>query len=110
MEESGQSLNEIINSPDFEPEQLGVRFWFEQYSKRTTVVDNLRELGNAYGSDGNEQELDDVCAPIDQCRINFKGQEQGNKNLQSHRLSGRETEPDKSPRASLNATREPAST
>ena len=31
-------------------------------SKGTTVVDNFRELENAYGNDGNERELDDVCA------------------------------------------------
>jgi len=29
---------------------------------RTTVVDKTRELGHVYGSDDNEQELDDVCA------------------------------------------------
>ena len=29
---------------------------------RTTVVDSFRELGNAYGNDGNERELDDVGA------------------------------------------------
>jgi hypothetical protein len=28
----------------------------------TTVVDKFRELGNVYGSDGSELELDDVCA------------------------------------------------
>ena len=77
-------------------------------SKGTTVVDNFRELENAYGNDGNERELDDVCAPIDQWRIDSKGQERGNKNLQSHRLSGREAEADESPRTALNATRLPA--
>jgi hypothetical protein len=29
---------------------------------RTTVVDKFRELGNVYGNDGSERELDDVCA------------------------------------------------
>ena len=28
----------------------------------TTVVDNFKELGKVYGSDGNEQEVDGVCA------------------------------------------------
>jgi len=28
----------------------------------TTVLDKFRELGNVYGNDGSERELDDVCA------------------------------------------------
>ncbi len=32
-----------------------------QKEKSTTVVDIFRELGNVYGSDDSEQELDGYC-------------------------------------------------
>ncbi len=34
MEENCQNLEEMLETPDFDPERLGARFWFEQYQKQ----------------------------------------------------------------------------
>ena len=38
----------------------------------TTVVDNFKEIGNVYGNDGNEQELDGVYAKKTSGRSSLK--------------------------------------
>jgi hypothetical protein len=40
--------------------------------RSTTVVDNFKELGNVYGSDGNEQELDGAGAKKTNGRSSLK--------------------------------------
>ena len=43
MEESGQNLDEMINAPNFEPERLGAKYWFEQYSKQREQNQQLQQ-------------------------------------------------------------------
>jgi len=43
MEESDQNLDEMIHAPDSEPERLGARFWFEQYSKQREQNQQLKQ-------------------------------------------------------------------
>ena len=43
MEENGQNLDETIEAPDFDPERLGTKFWFEQYSKQREQKQQLQQ-------------------------------------------------------------------
>lgn len=43
MEQQQLSLGEMIASPDFSPEELGARFWYEQYEKLAQKVLELDE-------------------------------------------------------------------
>jgi hypothetical protein len=43
MEKQQPTLGEIIASPDFSPEELGARFWYEEYKKLAQKVLELDE-------------------------------------------------------------------
>ncbi len=43
MEENCQNLEEMLETPDFDPERLGARFWFEQYQKQREQNQQLQQ-------------------------------------------------------------------
>jgi uncharacterized protein YhaN len=43
MEENCQNLEEMLDAPDFDPERLGARFWFEQYSQQKEHNQQLKQ-------------------------------------------------------------------
>jgi Family of unknown function (DUF6444) len=43
MEQQQPTLEEIIASPDFSPEKLGARFWYEQYLNQREQYEKLAQ-------------------------------------------------------------------
>jgi hypothetical protein len=41
MEQQQPTLEEIITSPDFSPEKLGAKFWYEQYQNQKEQYEKL---------------------------------------------------------------------
>jgi hypothetical protein len=44
MEQQQPTLEETIASPDFSPEQLGAKFWYEQYQNQKEQYEKLAAL------------------------------------------------------------------
>jgi transposase len=43
MKKSEVNLSEHLKAPDFDPEQLGARFWYEQYLKQQVQIEQLEQ-------------------------------------------------------------------
>jgi len=64
METSDTNMEAMMAAPDFDPEQLGARFWYEQYLRQRVESAEIRSQMTQPQTEVERQNAEWICAPF----------------------------------------------